>query len=88
MCFSLFLICCVFVLTYKEAVDRFPTQDEIVRGRTTGFGSLLARELEAGGTQIREVDVRQMDVRQVVNIKPQTLLWFLYIFKFIVYGLL
>ena len=56
---SLILIHCIFVLTQKEAVDRFPNKGEIMRGRAIGLSALL-EELAAQGTQIKQVDVRQV----------------------------
>ncbi|MCO5609205.1 hypothetical protein L7F22_063428 [Adiantum nelumboides] len=48
----------------KEAVDRYPTQQEVMRGRAIGLSALL-EELAASGTQVKNVDVLQV-VNEIV----------------------
>ncbi|MCO5556366.1 hypothetical protein L7F22_009914 [Adiantum nelumboides] len=51
----------------KEAVDRYPTQQEVMRGRAIGLSALL-EELAASGTQVKNVDVRQV-VNEIVSMR-------------------
>ncbi|MCO5611423.1 hypothetical protein L7F22_065676 [Adiantum nelumboides] len=48
-----------FKALFKEAVDRYPTQQEVMRGRAIGLSALL-EELAASGTQVKNMDVRQV----------------------------
>ncbi|MCO5603011.1 hypothetical protein L7F22_057153, partial [Adiantum nelumboides] len=59
---SLMAILCekmFYSLTWKEAVDRYPTQQEVMRGRAIGLNALL-EELASTGTQVKNVDVCQV----------------------------
>ncbi|MCO5601652.1 hypothetical protein L7F22_055775, partial [Adiantum nelumboides] len=51
----------------KEAVDRYPTQQEVMRGRAIGLSALL-EELATSGTQVKNVDVRQV-VNEIVSMR-------------------
>ncbi|MCO5584133.1 hypothetical protein L7F22_038055 [Adiantum nelumboides] len=56
-----------FKALFKEAVDRYPTQQEVMRGRAIGLSALL-EELAASGTQVKNVDVRQV-VNEIVSMR-------------------
>ncbi|MCO5574414.1 hypothetical protein L7F22_028199, partial [Adiantum nelumboides] len=55
-----------FKALFKEAVDRYPTQQEVMRGRAIGLSALL-EELAASGTQVKNVDVRQVSIDAVTS---------------------
>ncbi|MCO5573762.1 hypothetical protein L7F22_027536 [Adiantum nelumboides] len=54
-------------LQQKEAVDRYPTQREVMRGRAIGLSALL-EELATSDTQVKNVDVRQV-VNEIVSMR-------------------
>ncbi|MCO5591236.1 hypothetical protein L7F22_045217, partial [Adiantum nelumboides] len=56
-----------FKALFKEAVDCYPTQQEVMRGRAIGLSTLL-EELATSGTQVKNVDVRQV-VNEIVSMR-------------------
>ncbi|MCO5596660.1 hypothetical protein L7F22_050728 [Adiantum nelumboides] len=56
-----------FKALFKKAVDLYPTQQEVMRGRAIGLSALL-EELAASGTQVKNVDVRQV-VNEIVSMR-------------------
>ncbi|MCO5593864.1 hypothetical protein L7F22_047882 [Adiantum nelumboides] len=51
----------------NEAVDRYPTQQEVMRGRAIGLSTLL-EELATSGTQVKNMDVHQV-VNEIVSMR-------------------